>query len=164
MKRTLFRRLPRRLGDERGNALIEAAIMTPLLLLLTFGIVEFGSMFWVYLALENGVSVGTRYAVTGNTMDDPAKPGSKLSRVDSIKTAIRDATPSITLTDSAFTFDHMSPGSATWVNGIGAPSDIERVTVAYTWTFFTPLFKPFFTNGEINIKVDSSMKNEGRFE
>ena len=50
----------------RGATLIEAAIITPLFLLLTFSIVEFGAVFYAYLALENGVSLATRYAVTGN--------------------------------------------------------------------------------------------------
>ena len=115
MRRSLFHRASR-LRDARGNALIEAAIMTPLLLMLTFGIVEFGSMFWVYLALENGVSMGARYAVTGNKMDDPSTPGAFMTRADSIKTAIRNATPSITLDDAAFTFEHMAPGSTTWAS------------------------------------------------
>ena len=45
--------------------MLEAAIITPLLLLLTFSIVDFGALFYVYLALENGVSQATRYGVTG---------------------------------------------------------------------------------------------------
>ena len=28
----------------------------------------------------------------------------------------------------------------------------------------TPLIRPFFTDGEINVRVESAMKNEGRFE
>ena len=57
-------RLPvlRRISDATGSTLLEAAIITPLLLLLTFSIVDFGSMFYVYLALENGVSQATRFA------------------------------------------------------------------------------------------------------
>jgi Flp pilus assembly protein TadG len=31
-------------------------LITPLLLMLTFGIIDFASMFYVYLALENSVS------------------------------------------------------------------------------------------------------------
>ena len=48
-------------------------------------------MFYVYLALENGVSQATRYGVTGNLKDDPANPGTALNRVDSIKLAMRQA-------------------------------------------------------------------------
>src|SRR2546428_5871948 len=93
---------------EKGATMLEAALITPLLLLLTFSIIDFASMFYVYLALENGASQATRYAVTGNQMDDPNNPGNKLSRADSIKLAIRHAPPTITLSVSAFTFTHLA--------------------------------------------------------
>ena len=64
----------RRLRDTAGTSMLEAAIITPLLLLLTLSIVDFGALFYVYLALENGVSQATRYGVTGNVMDDPCIP------------------------------------------------------------------------------------------
>ena len=64
-------RVVKRLGDAKGTALIEAALITPLFLLLTFSIVDFGALFYAYLALENGVSLASRYGVTGQTMDDP---------------------------------------------------------------------------------------------
>src|SRR5476651_1890384 len=107
-------KLRRLLGDTAGATLIEAAIITPLLLMLTFAIVDFGALFYVYLALENGVSQAARYGITGQLMDDPANPGTPLSRDDSIKLAMRQATPNLTLTDSAFTFSHMAPGGGAW--------------------------------------------------
>src|SRR5262245_11082680 len=60
-----------RLGGARGFSLIEAALVLPLFLLLTFSIVDFGAMFYAYLSLENGVSVASRYAVTGQTVPGP---------------------------------------------------------------------------------------------
>ena len=79
MTRDIPRLSRKRLRDCKGNTLVEAAILTPLLLLLTFSIMDFASLFYVYLALENGVSQASRYGVTGQQMDDPAHPGSKLS-------------------------------------------------------------------------------------
>src|SRR5215475_5631282 len=67
-----------------GNSLLETALILPLLLLVTFSIIEFGAMFYAYLALENGVSQATRYGITGNSQ-------ASLSRDDSIKAAMRDA-------------------------------------------------------------------------
>jgi Flp pilus assembly protein TadG len=164
MARNPFRhRFFRRLRDTRGQSLIEAALITPLLLLLTFGIIDFASMFYVYLALENGVSQATRFAVTGNLQDDPSTPGAKLDRVNSIKLTMRQATPTLTLPDSYFTFNHLPVGSATWVAGVGGAGEIEKVTVNYPFTFLTPLIKPFFTGGQLNMQVDSSMKNEAKF-
>lgn len=154
----------RRLRSSKGNSMIEAAIILPLLTLLTLGLVEFASVFWVYLALENGVSQASRFAVTGNFMDDPDNPGTPLSREQSIRAAFRKSTTTLTVDDAAFSFYHMPPGGAGWVGGTGGPNDIEKVTVQYTWEFWTPMIRPFFTNGEITLSVDSMMKNEGRFE
>ena len=155
---------PRRIRTgERGNAIIETALVLPLLLLLTFSIVDFASLFYAYLAIENGVSQATRLAVTGAAVADPANPSQSLSRQDAIMYTFRQATPTLTLPDSAFTFAHMPPGGSSWVSGVGGPGDVEKVTVDYTWDFMTPLIRPFFTNGQLHLLVSSSMKNEGRF-
>jgi TadE-like protein len=164
MRRVFFRSLAARARDSRATNLLEAAIITPLLVMLTFSIVDFGALFYVYLALENGVSQASRYGVTGNLMDDPLNPGTPLNRVDSIKAAMRQATPTLTLPDSAFTFHNMPVGGSTWVAGTGAPGAIEKVTVDYTWDILTPIMRPFFTNGQIHFTVDSAMKNEARFQ
>jgi Flp pilus assembly protein TadG len=150
------RRSFRRLGDARGANLVEAAIVTPLLLLLTLGIVDFSSMFYAYLALEHGVSQATRLAITGQTTGT-------LNRQESIKARMREATPTLTIPDAAFSFSFMAPNTSTWQSGIGGPGDVGRVTVNYTWTFMTPLIRPLFTGGQINLTVRSTMKNEGVF-
>jgi Flp pilus assembly protein TadG len=156
MIRTLSRRLAR-LRDTDGANMIEAAIITPLVLLLTIGIMEFASVFYVFLALQNGVSQATRFGVTGNTTGGA-------SRVDSIRAAMRESTPTLTIPDSAFTFQHMPAGGSGWTAGTGGPNSVEKVTVQYTWSFFTPMMRPFFPSGTMSISVDSVMKNEGRFE
>jgi Flp pilus assembly protein TadG len=152
----ISRRLVKALRDSRGTNIMEAAIITPLLLLLTFAIADFGAMLYVDLALQNGVSQATRYAVTGNLEPN-------LDRSQSIMSAMRKATPTLTIADSAFTFSHMPVGGAAFVGGPGNPEDIEKVTVDYYWQIMTPVIKPFFPGGKIHFQVASSMKNEGRF-
>jgi len=164
MPGSVSRRGFRRLRGSQGNSLIEAAIITPLLLLLTFAIVDFASLLYAYLALENGVSQATRFAVTGNLMDDPDNPGGMLSREESIKAAMRRATPTLTIADAAFTFSHLPAGGSAWVGGTGGPDDVGKVTINYTWTLLTPLIRPFFANGQIGLTVESAMKNESRAE
>jgi Flp pilus assembly protein TadG len=140
----------------RGATLVEAAIMTPLLLLLTFAIVDFAGLFYVYLALENGASQATRYAVTGQLVTGQ-------TREDSIKIAMRQATPTLTIPDSMFSFSHMRPGTTVWTSGTGGEGDIGKLTITYPWNLMTPLIRPFFTNGQLVIRVESAMKNERRF-
>jgi hypothetical protein len=162
MTREFSGRMFTRLSATEGSNLIEAAVITPLLLLLTFSVVDFGTLFYVHLALENGVSQATRFAVTGNVAADPAHPGINLSREESIKLAMRQATPTLTIPDGAFTFQHRSPGAGAWAGGVGGPNDIEHVSVEYNWKFLNPLIGTFFAGGHIALKADSAMKNEGR--
>ena len=69
-------RVTRNVGDsgarrgERGAALVEAAIVTPLLLMLVFGIIEFGFAFKDTLTLANGSRSGARVASAAGT--DPS--------------------------------------------------------------------------------------------
>lgn len=56
------RRQARRRRRQDGAVAIEAALLTPLLLLLTFGIIEFGMLFKDWLAVTSAVRAGTRMA------------------------------------------------------------------------------------------------------
>jgi Flp pilus assembly protein TadG len=61
------RRSPRdrertRIFDERGAAAVEAAIVTPLVMALFFGIIELGFVFKDYLAVAGSVRAGVRIA------------------------------------------------------------------------------------------------------
>ena len=156
-KRIWTSRLVSRCRDTAGANIVEAAIVTPLLLLLTFSIVDFASLFYAYLALENGVSQAARYGVTGEL-----EPG--MTHEESIILAMRDAMPTLSIASTDFEFTHMSPGSDTWEAGAGEPSDISRVTVTRPWPIMTPLIKRLFPGGEIVIRVESAMLNEPRFE
>jgi TadE-like protein len=157
MKRYFTLRLLRRSKDAKGNNIVEMALVMPLLLLVTFSIVDFASMFYVYLALENGVSQAARFGVTGNL-----KAG--MTREESIRSAMREATPTLTIDDGAFAFEHLVPGSVNWLPGSGNPTDISKVRVTYTWAMMTPLIRQLFPDGQINIAVESAMLNEPRFE
>jgi Flp pilus assembly protein TadG len=157
MKRHCTSRLVRRLRDSKGANIVEMALVMPLLFLLTFSIVDFASMFYVYLALENGVSQAGRFGVTGNVTG-------ALSREDSIRLAMRQATPTLTISDAAFTFSHLTPGNPAWLAGSGNPSDVSKVRVTYTWALMTPFIRPFFPGGQISIAVESAMLNEPRFD
>jgi hypothetical protein len=58
----LSRARARRARGEKGAVAIEAAILTPLLLLLVFGIIEFGMLFKDWLAVTSSVRAGARMA------------------------------------------------------------------------------------------------------
>ena len=121
--------------------MIEAAIITPLLLLLTFSIVDFGAVFYVYLALENGVSQATRSASPGKLKDDPANPGTPLDRRrigqagDAASRRRRPDRPRqrVHLPEPR----HQAP-AAPGPLASADPNDIGKVTVAYRWNLVLP--------------------------
>jgi Flp pilus assembly protein TadG len=133
--------------------MIEAAIIMPLLLIVTFAVIDFSVLFYVNLALENGVSQAVRYGITGETMGG-------MSRQESIQSVMRTATPTLTLTDDNFHFSHLVGGA--WVQGTGGPGDIEKLTVTYSHQMF--VLRPLFPGGQVELSVESSMKNEDRFQ
>jgi len=54
----------------RGQTLAEFAITLPILLLLLFGIIEFGRIFQAWVTLQNSARAAARYATTGQYDDD----------------------------------------------------------------------------------------------
>jgi Flp pilus assembly protein TadG len=68
MAKLIGRRLMR---SERGAELIEMAIVTPILLLLVMGVVDFGFMFQRYVVLTNAAVEGARVAtIPGYSVQD----------------------------------------------------------------------------------------------
>lgn len=62
LNQALARRKAARLRGERGAVAVEAAIITPLLVLLVFGIVEYGLLFKDSLAVTTAIRSGARTA------------------------------------------------------------------------------------------------------
>jgi hypothetical protein len=153
MTRNVRNRLRNRLRDARGNSIIETALILPLLMLVTFSIIDFGILFYVHLSLESAVSQAVRFGVTGNVMEG-------LSRQESIKSVLRRAAPTLTIEDEDITFSRLAGGN--WINGLGGPGDVERLAIDYTHRVL--ILAPFFENGQINLHAESAMKNEDRFE
>lgn len=55
-----------RRGGERGAALVEMALVLPLLMLVVFGIIEFGTTYSNYIGLRDGVRNAARSGAVGN--------------------------------------------------------------------------------------------------
>ncbi|MEA3338815.1 MAG: TadE family protein, partial [Chloroflexota bacterium] len=60
------RRETSRDGERRkGQGIVEFALVLPILLLLLFGIIEFGRIFQAWLTIENAARQAARFAVSG---------------------------------------------------------------------------------------------------
>jgi Flp pilus assembly protein TadG len=142
-----------RLKDDDGANLVEAALVLPLVLWVMFAGVEFGGIIYAQMTLQNGVTLATRYAITQQVMAGK-------TRQASIIYTLNADTPSLTIDPSTITFTHLIPGTTTWVAGDGAPGQIEKVAVDYSWKLLTPFMPSIFGATSITLHAESSMKNE----
>lgn len=104
--------------DEGGQALVEFALVLPLLLVVVTGIIQFGVVFHDYLNLTDAVRAGARAAAVSATSSDP---------VASARSAV---------TSSAGGLDARRLGvtvSSTWQSG-------SLVTVAATYPYSISIF------------------------
>lgn len=101
---------------ERGNSLVEMAVIAPLLVLLLTGVVDFGRAFNVYIVITNAAREGARY---GARFPD---------RSDEIREAVKweAAATGVTLTDSDIAIDP-DPDS----EPVAQAGDPIRVSVEY---------------------------------
>lgn len=55
------------IGNRRGQALVELALVLPVLLTLLLGIVEFGRLFSAYMTIQHAAREGVRLGILGAT-------------------------------------------------------------------------------------------------
>lgn len=55
-------------GRQRSQAIVEFAVVAPVLILLLFGVVDFGRVIYVYITLNQAVTEGARTAIRASPM------------------------------------------------------------------------------------------------
>lgn len=118
-------RLRRARGDDGASA-VEFALVVPLLLLVVFGIINFGVVFSQQLSLNNAVREGARRAVVA----DPAAPRSCDEIVTSVQNqlsglALDPTAVEVAVSTDGFTSDQPCPGGYTSTTFSGGGGDNE---------------------------------------
>ncbi len=115
--------------SERGAELIEMVVVLPLLLMMLFGIIDFGFMFQRYVVLTNAAMEGARVGIL---------PGYQLSDAEARATtyAATGGVPG-TVTAVAQLGTITEPGGGTW------PSVQVQVSHFYNFQFIGPLVAMF---------------------
>jgi TadE-like protein len=159
MTRKMRREKGHRAG-RRGAALVEFAIVVPLLLFLVLGIMEFGMIMHDYIMLAQGAREGARTAAIG-------QPVSKIKARVMEAAALRDLQPGMVQVTS------LDPNTGGWVAVIdkasglenAVPSDgIVRVSIndyphrMVTGNFFAWL--PGYTDGAMKLGSRLTMRRE----
>jgi Flp pilus assembly protein TadG len=112
----------RNIGRRDGQAMVEFVIVAPILLLLVFGLVQFGILFNNYVALTDAVRSGARQAAVSRSLPNPE--GVTMNRVTR-------AAGHLKASDLQITVDPYDPdkGTATWAQG----GDVT-VTASYPYS------------------------------
>jgi Flp pilus assembly protein TadG len=126
---------------ERGNVLVEFALVSTATLTLMFGIIDFGRALYTYHLVSNAARSATRYAIVrGSTCTVTGCPATS----DSIQTYARGLAPGINPSSLAVT--------TTWSSGTGCndvanqgPGCLVAVQVSYPFTFSVVPLLPAFT-------------------
>lgn len=102
-------------GEESGQALVEFALILPILMMILLGVFEFGTAFWSYQQVSAAASEGARRAAVSRTAND---------KTGVVTTAVRNAAPNLDADDLNVALN--PGGGATW-----APGSSVSVTVTY---------------------------------
>ena len=146
---------------QKGTAIVEFAIVLPLLLILVIGIIEFGFIFYDQAVVTNASREGARTGIVFNTDGNGNfSPVSDSTIGDTVDTYLHNHL--ISLGDSAAQFS-LDPAPQRVPNpstGQFSPGGTLTVTVKYPYTFLVlPRFVASVT-GAINITAQTVMRFE----
>ena len=128
----------------RGQALVEFAFCTILLLALIFAVIEFGRMMLVYTTIANGARIGTRYAIVHGS-DNSATT----TQIQSVVNGFLQA-GTINTSNATVTVNYPDPVGAS-TSGCTNPGCRVTVTVTYPYD----LLLTYFPLGSINFTSSS---------
>lgn len=132
---------------ETGAELIEMALVLPLLLMVLFGIAEFGFLFQRYVFLTNAAAEGARVA---------SLPGYLESDVQDRVAAYAEASDIEGVTASSIASPISGPGGASW------PGSQVTVTYVYNYQFIGPL--AVLAGGSMNSSVTLTARSTVRHQ
>jgi Flp pilus assembly protein TadG len=124
---------------ESGGAMIEFALIAPLLILFIFGIVQYGQIYSAQITLGNAAAAGARYAALTN----PAPTATQVENV--IKASI-----------SPLNVKALTTKVELAVN-VGGVANSKRVTLNYNLPLLFPFIIPGITGKSFPISVTNVM-------
>ncbi len=149
------------LRGRKGQAIVEFALVVPIVFILLFGLIDLGVMFYVNLTMQNAVRQGARTSVVGNNSGGPTQRATLIQTIKDSSNGLydKDAHGQPKLTTYIVT-----PGSSAFSNftgaNIGGAGQIVMVQLDYTWPLLTHILSPFFANDEYSFTVKATMRNE----
>jgi len=160
---------------QRSQAIVEFAIIAPVLLLLLFGIVDFGRVIYYYVTLNQAVNEGARSAIRSSAQLPTNADVEAAVRQHAVDMVLANPCPNgpitattppwiyITEPNPPSTVEVLSPtlenapGGQMWGNATGSCSATNparnhaplQVTIRYNFVPFTPLIRQITANNII---------------
>ena len=124
--------------SENGAAMLEFAIVSPLLILLTFGLIQYALAFTASISLQNASAVAARYAILSN----PAPTNAQIEGVarQSVNTSVNPNNITVTITNET-------------VNGVGGAKGVRL-----NYSFPAMFHVPGVVNGAIPLQAKTIMR------
>jgi Flp pilus assembly protein TadG len=133
---------------DQGQALVEMALMLPVLVLLLVGIFDLGRAVWLSNSLAMAVREGTRYGVVHGALSaSPAGPGSASYTAPNVDTAIASSVQRYATGIPDLTVQ------ASWPDGNANRG--SRIIVSASFPF-TPILAQAFLGGALRVTLQSS--------
>ena len=125
-----------RIRDEHGQSMTEFAVILPILVVLLFGIVQFGILFNNYVTLTDAVRAGARAAAVSRQASDP---------VGNATSAVRTSASDLNQSNLGVNV------STTWSPG-------SPVTVTATYPYSISLLGWVVTSGNLTTKTTEAVE------
>lgn len=149
------------LGDESGTALVEFAMLLPMLLLVFAVIIEGGRLMWSYQSVNAGVRDAARYLARIAPGDICSSGGSVGTYTAALEDIVRQKSGGGSIFPSKITVDSVLP-TLTCVAGSYrvSPAPVVEVTVTMTITF--PFAGLFAFNGQSLGTLTKTVSDQSR--
>lgn len=172
---------------DAGQAMVEFALIAPILLGLLCGILEFSGILFAQTLLEGGAREASRYGITGSTVEGIGRDAKILQIVEdntfgiidtdelNVETLVYETFADVgqpepfsdTNGNGAFDagedFDDINGNGIRdedmGVAGLGGPGDIVVYRLSYDWEIMIPVFQPFFGD-DITLDASIAVRNE----
>ena len=120
---------------QRGQSLVEAAFVIPLLILLILAIVDLGRLAFAWVTVQYAATAGARFAVTGVGEQN----GTRLGLIKQAAKQWSDLLPGQNAQINVRSWKGRRASGSGRENNPGGPCDLVEVEVVHTYRTITPL-------------------------
>ena len=154
--------MPRgRMPNQRGQSLVEFALILPVFIILVFGIIDFGMGLRAYITVTQATREGARYAAVGNPAGTFTSGGSG----DCNGTMSTSTVGKVCSTMNGMNLSNVQSVSVTYPQG-NEPGKPVRVRAQYQYHYITPVkaVVNFFSGGAMGETITVTSTTDMRLE